>query len=97
MGLIDQAKSDNSGHIKLMFGGESVEVQVDNTTLLLPECNGPGRLYVQPTIYECMNADIEIACEEIFGPVVCVFIWTRRPGHWPMISFMAMLKQVTWI
>jgi acyl-CoA reductase-like NAD-dependent aldehyde dehydrogenase len=72
MGLIDRAKSDDSGHIKLMFGGESVEVQVDNAALPPPETNGPGGLYVQPTIFECMNADVEIAREEIFGPVACV-------------------------
>jgi hypothetical protein len=46
MGLINRAKSDESEHIKLMFGGESVEVQVDNFALPPPACNGPVGLYV---------------------------------------------------
>jgi acyl-CoA reductase-like NAD-dependent aldehyde dehydrogenase len=48
-----------------MFGGESMEAPP-------PKSNGPCGLYVQPTTCECINADVEISREEIFGSVASV-------------------------
>ena len=60
MGYIEQGKAAGA---KLVTGGERVRLDT-------------GGYYVAPTIFDNVNADMSIAREEIFGPVLSVLSFT---------------------
>lgn len=60
MGYIEQGKASGA---KLVTGGERVRLDT-------------GGYYVAPTIFDNVNADMSIAREEIFGPVLSVLSFT---------------------
>lgn len=61
LGYIDSGKQQGA---KLVLGGQRVNVNISDST-------GQG-YYVEPTIFDRVNAQQKIAQEEIFGPVLSV-------------------------
>ena len=60
LGFIESGKSEGA---KLLAGGEQALVST-------------GGCYIQPTIFDGVRADMKIAREEIFGPVLSVLSFT---------------------
>lgn len=62
MGYIESAKSEGA---RLVIGGKAPSC--------IPEIE--GGFFIEPTIFADVKADMQIAREEIFGPVMAVFKW----------------------
>jgi len=59
--FIDSGKREGA---ELILGGQRVHINVDNT-------DSEG-YFIEPTIFDCVKADYQIAQEEIFGPVLAI-------------------------
>jgi len=60
LGHIDKAKSEGAN---LLFGGERILTET-------------GGYFVQPTIFDCVTPDMQLAKEEVFGPVLAIMTFS---------------------
>lgn len=58
-GYIDRAKNDHS-EVKIIYGGN---------------CNKEEGFFIQPTILQTTNPEYVTMCEELFGPVLTIYVY----------------------